>query len=179
MSQSIEQRLVELAIAYTQHRKAMRDNAQAIRDQHHEVEDYIDLKPYRARYLNGEVQDLIQGECIVWHGWLHAVETCQAWDDVQWPEDEDCAFRCMAILLDKRKDIKTDGAKIRTALENLNEKVEGVVTTYDKPFTAKDHNAISRNMVVFGKVQDGKIVYAKDEDAKNAGVVRVKEKSSN
>ncbi len=73
----------------------------------------------------------------------------------------------------------TDGAKIRTALENLNEKVEGVVTTYDKPFTAKDHNAISRNMVVFGKVQDGKIVYAKDEDAKNAGVVRVKEKSSN
>ena len=28
-------------------------------------------------------------------------------------------------------------------------------------------------------VQDGKIVYAKDEDAKNAGVVRVKEKSSN
>ena len=73
----------------------------------------------------------------------------------------------------------TDGPKIRTALENLNEKVEGVVTTYDKPFTAKDHNAISRNMVVFGKVQDGKIVYAKDEDAKNAGVVRVKEKSSN
>ncbi len=53
------------------------------------------------------------------------------------------------------------------------------MTTYDHPFTAKDHNAISRNMVVFGKVQDGKIVYAKPEDAKNAGVVRVKEKSSN
>ncbi|MET7246965.1 ABC transporter substrate-binding protein [Methylobacterium sp. EM32] len=73
----------------------------------------------------------------------------------------------------------TDGAKVRAALENLNSKVEGVVTTYDKPFTPKDHNAISRNMVVFGKVQDGKIVYAKDEDAKNAGVVRVKEKASN
>jgi branched-chain amino acid transport system substrate-binding protein len=73
----------------------------------------------------------------------------------------------------------TDGPKIREALENLKEKVEGVVTTYDKPFTAADHNAISRNMVVFGKVQDGKIVYAKDTDAKNAGVVRVKEKTSN
>ena len=73
----------------------------------------------------------------------------------------------------------TDGKKIRAALENLNTKVEGVVTTYDKPFTAKDHNAITRNMVVFGKVQDGKIVYAKEEDAKNAGVVRVKEKASN
>ncbi len=73
----------------------------------------------------------------------------------------------------------TDGAKIREALENLNTKVEGVVTTYDKPFTAKDHNAISRNMVVFGKVQDGKIVYANPDDAKNAATIRVKEKSSN
>ena len=73
----------------------------------------------------------------------------------------------------------TDGPKIRAALENLNEKVEGVVTTYDKPYTAKDHNAVTRNMVVFGLVKDGKIVYAKDEDAKAAGVVRVKEKASN
>jgi branched-chain amino acid transport system substrate-binding protein len=73
----------------------------------------------------------------------------------------------------------TDGKKIRAALENLNEKVEGVVTTYDHPYTAKDHNAVTRNMVVFGKVQDGKIVYAKEEDAKNAGIVRVKEKASN
>lgn len=73
----------------------------------------------------------------------------------------------------------TDGPKIRAALENLNTKVEGVVTTYDHPFTDKDHNAISRNMVVFGKVQDGKIVYANPDDAKNASTVRVKEKSSN
>ncbi|GJD36861.1 ABC transporter substrate-binding protein [Methylobacterium aerolatum] len=73
----------------------------------------------------------------------------------------------------------TDGPKIREALENLNTKVEGVVTTYDHPFTAKDHNAISRNMVVFGKVQDGKIVYANPDDAKNASTVRVKEKSAN
>ncbi|MEH3147931.1 MAG: ABC transporter substrate-binding protein [Methylobacterium frigidaeris] len=73
----------------------------------------------------------------------------------------------------------TDGPKVRAALEDLKEKVEGVVTTYDKPFTDKDHNAITRNMVVFGKVESGKIVYAKDEDAKNAGVVRVKDKASN
>ncbi|KAB0678992.1 ABC transporter substrate-binding protein [Aureimonas leprariae] len=73
----------------------------------------------------------------------------------------------------------TDGPAIREALENLNSTVEGVVTTYNKPFTATDHNAISRNMVVFGRVQDGKIVYDKEEDAKNAGVVRVKEASAN
>ena len=73
----------------------------------------------------------------------------------------------------------TDGKKIRAALENLSEKVEGVLTTYDHPFTVTDHNAISRNMVVFGKLQDGKIIYAKDEDAKRAGEIRVKEKVSN
>jgi branched-chain amino acid transport system substrate-binding protein len=72
----------------------------------------------------------------------------------------------------------TDGPKIRAALENLNEKVEGVVTTYDHPFTATDHNAITRNIPVFGKVQDGKIVYAREEDAKTAAVVRVKEKAT-
>lgn len=73
----------------------------------------------------------------------------------------------------------TDGKKIREALENLNEKVEGVMTTYDHPYTPKDHEAITKNMVVFGMVKDGKVVYAKDEDAKNAGVVRVKEKATN
>jgi len=72
----------------------------------------------------------------------------------------------------------TDGPAIRAALENLKEKVEGVVTTYDHPFTPEDHNAISRNIPVFGKVQDGKIVYAREEDAKNAGVVRVKQSAS-
>lgn len=72
----------------------------------------------------------------------------------------------------------TDGPKIRAALENLNEKVEGVVTTYDHPFTPTDHNTITRNIPVFGKVQDGKIVYAKEEDAKSAGVVRLKEKAT-
>jgi branched-chain amino acid transport system substrate-binding protein len=73
----------------------------------------------------------------------------------------------------------TEGPKIREALENLDAKVEGVVTTYEKPFSATDHNAITRNMIVFGRVQDGKIVYDKEDDAKNAGVVRVKDPSSN
>jgi branched-chain amino acid transport system substrate-binding protein len=73
----------------------------------------------------------------------------------------------------------TEGPEIREALENLEAKVEGVVTTYEKPFSATDHNAITRNMVVFGRVQDGKIVYDKEDDAKNAGVVRLKDPSSN
>ena len=31
----------------------------------------------------------------------------------------------------------TDGRKIKDALENLNEKVDGVITVYDHPFTAR------------------------------------------
>ena len=73
----------------------------------------------------------------------------------------------------------TDGKKVRAALEDLHERVEGVVTTYERPYTATDHNAVTRNMVVFGKVQDGKIVYASQDDAKSAGTVRVKERASN
>jgi branched-chain amino acid transport system substrate-binding protein len=68
----------------------------------------------------------------------------------------------------------TEGPKILAALENLDAKVEGVVTTYDKPFTKTDHEAITANMVVIGKAVDGQIVYAYDEDKKKGGEVRTK-----
>jgi branched-chain amino acid transport system substrate-binding protein len=55
----------------------------------------------------------------------------------------------------------TEGPKVRAALENLNEKVEGVVMTYVKPFTHDDHEAIKIGMPVFGEVKDGQIVRSK------------------
>ncbi|MBV7534437.1 ABC transporter substrate-binding protein [Duganella sp. sic0402] len=55
----------------------------------------------------------------------------------------------------------TDGPKVKAALENLNEKVEGVVTTYDKPYGKDDHEAITADITVFGEVKDGKVVHAK------------------
>jgi branched-chain amino acid transport system substrate-binding protein len=55
----------------------------------------------------------------------------------------------------------TDGPKIKAALENLNEKVEGVVATYNKPFTKDDHEAIKTGMAAFGEVKDGRVVRAK------------------
>jgi branched-chain amino acid transport system substrate-binding protein len=58
----------------------------------------------------------------------------------------------------------TDGVKIREALENLKEKTDGVVTTYDHPFTHDDHEAITMNMVVMGGVKGGHVVYAYDAD---------------
>jgi branched-chain amino acid transport system substrate-binding protein len=51
----------------------------------------------------------------------------------------------------------TDGPKVKAALENLNEKVEGVVTTYNKPLARRprSHHA---DITVFGEVKDGKVV---------------------
>jgi len=72
----------------------------------------------------------------------------------------------------------TEGPKIREALENLQTKVEGVVTTYDKPFTKDDHEAITANIPVFGEVKSGKVVYAYAEDMKKASDVRVKDAKS-
>ncbi|MDO8458861.1 MAG: ABC transporter substrate-binding protein [Burkholderiaceae bacterium] len=68
----------------------------------------------------------------------------------------------------------TEGPKILVALENLQAPVEGVVTTYNKPFSKADHEAITQNMAVIGKVQDGRVLYAYDEDKKKGGEVRTK-----
>lgn len=54
----------------------------------------------------------------------------------------------------------TNGVKIREALENLQEKIDGVVTTYNHPFTHDNHEAITMDMVVMGEVKDGHVVTA-------------------
>ena len=69
----------------------------------------------------------------------------------------------------------TDGPKIREALENLKTPVEGVVTTYNKPFTKGDHEAITANIPVFGEVKGNRVVYAYPDDFKKASEVRVKD----
>ena len=69
----------------------------------------------------------------------------------------------------------TDGKKIKDALENLQDKVEGVVTVYNKPFNKDDHEAITLNIPVFGEVKGGKVVYAYEEDRKKGADLRVKQ----
>ena len=69
----------------------------------------------------------------------------------------------------------TDGKKIKDALENLQDKVEGVVTVYNKPFNKDDHEAITLNIPVFGEVKGGKVVYAYEEDRKKGADLRLKQ----
>ncbi len=60
----------------------------------------------------------------------------------------------------------TAGPKIQHALENLNTKVDGLIMTYDKPFSAADHEAFKDTSVaVMGEVRGGTIV-ATSEDKK-------------
>ncbi|MGC7403286.1 ABC transporter substrate-binding protein [Pandoraea pneumonica] len=68
----------------------------------------------------------------------------------------------------------TDGPKVRAALEDLKAPVEGVVTTYDRPFSHDDHDAITANIPVFGEVKGGRVVYAYDTDLKAGSKVREK-----
>ena len=69
----------------------------------------------------------------------------------------------------------TAGPKIKAALEDLKTPIEGVVTIYDKPFSAKDHDAITVNIPVFGEVKGQRVVYAYAEDEKKASEVRLKD----
>ncbi|MGZ3237919.1 MAG: ABC transporter substrate-binding protein [Burkholderiaceae bacterium] len=55
----------------------------------------------------------------------------------------------------------TDGPQVRAALENLKEKIDGVVTSYNHPFTHDDHEAIKPGMAVMGEVKGGHVVAAK------------------
>jgi branched-chain amino acid transport system substrate-binding protein len=54
----------------------------------------------------------------------------------------------------------TDGEKVRAALENLQTPFEGVVMTYNKPFSHDNHDAIDASKVVMGVVKGGRVVAA-------------------
>jgi len=69
-----------------------------------------------------------------------------------------------------------DGDAIRHALDNLEARYQGVVTSYDKPFSAQDHGSISANMMVIARVSDGRVDYAYREDQQRSSLLMVKSK---
>ncbi|HET9599709.1 MAG TPA: ABC transporter substrate-binding protein [Anaeromyxobacteraceae bacterium] len=64
----------------------------------------------------------------------------------------------------------TESSKIRDALEDLKQPVQGVIATWNKPYSKWDpanvetHEAFRREQVVMGMVQDGRVVFANDSD---------------
>lgn len=67
-----------------------------------------------------------------------------------------------------------EGTKVRQALENLEKPVYGVITTYDKPFSAADHEALSQNMLVMGEIKQGRIGYAYADEEKRSLLIHKK-----
>lgn len=72
------------------------------------------------------------------------------------------------------RDGKFNGPAIKAALENISRVYYGVVSTYDKPFSLDDKDAITPNMLVMGKVKGGSITFAYPEDARRNLVVQRK-----
>lgn len=69
----------------------------------------------------------------------------------------------------------TEPDAIRKALEDLKfPTYSTMISRYDHPFSAADHEAVTVNMVVMGEVRNGRVVYAYDEDAKSALISRTK-----
>ena len=61
------------------------------------------------------------------------------------------------------RDGNLNGKAIKESLEGKMKTYYGVVTTYDKPFSAQDKDAITRNMLVMGVVKNGAITFAYPE----------------
>lgn len=77
----------------------------------------------------------------------------------------DAAYLLMYALLSIR-DGKFSGPAIKGALENPRRTYYGVVATYERPFTPNDKDAITEDMLVMGKVRNGKVTFAYPEDAR-------------
>jgi branched-chain amino acid transport system substrate-binding protein len=64
----------------------------------------------------------------------------------------------------------TDSLKIRDALEDLKEPVDGVIALWKKPYSKWDptdvttHEAFRREQTIMGMVQDGRVVFANESD---------------
>lgn len=69
----------------------------------------------------------------------------------------------------------TSGPALKAALEDLKNSYQGVVTTYKSPYSPKDHEAFSPNMIWLGVWRHGDIQFFYNDEAKMSAQVRRKE----
>ena len=88
-------------------------------------------------------------------------------------QTHDTVHLLLRAMFETKNDLSSTALK--KALENLSRPYYGVVTTYEKPFSASDHDAVSANMLWMGTWKDGQRQYAYKEDEKRATVIRRKQ----
>ena len=86
----------------------------------------------------------------------------------------DATYLLMYAFLGIR-DGNLTGKAIKESLEGKMKTYYGVVSTYDKPFSVQDKDAITRNMLVIGAVKNGAITFAYPEDAKRNLIIQRKQ----
>ncbi len=82
------------------------------------------------------------------------------------------------LALAMRQAKSLDGDTLRQALESLEFRYQGVVTSYEKPFSTDDHDAITANMMVIGRVTAGRVGYAYHEDQQRGALLKIKQKAN-
>lgn len=85
----------------------------------------------------------------------------------------DATHLMMRALFQTRGDTRAE--RLKQALEQLDKPYVGVITTYDQPFSASDHDAFSINMIWLGVWRKGEIRFQYAEDEKRAGFIRRKQ----
>ncbi|QTN26635.1 ABC transporter substrate-binding protein [Rhodoferax sp. AJA081-3] len=80
----------------------------------------------------------------------------------------------LAFSLFGVRDGNPTGPVVKAALENISRVYYGVVATYERPFSLNDKDAITSNMLVMGRVNNGLVTFARNEDAKQNAVVKRK-----
>lgn len=82
------------------------------------------------------------------------------------------AYDAMFLLLNAMFQAKTiDGPSIRDALESSKSRLNGVVASYNHPFTKDDHEALDSTILLLGQVKDGLVQYANPADVKRAAML--------
>lgn len=122
MTQTPEEKLVELAKAYARHRKALRDNTLTIREMREKEGAKVDLNPIRREYFDPDRPDLVPyEEVVVWKGWANAAEVYINNHEVE--DGVDSPLMVYARLIDKRKEINAQGARIRNRLRIIGDQL--------------------------------------------------------
>lgn len=85
----------------------------------------------------------------------------------------DAVHLLIRAMFDAKGDLS--GTGLKAALENQTNTYRGVVTTYEKAFSATDHDAISPNMLWLGTWRNQRRAYYYVEDEKRATVIRRKQ----
>jgi branched-chain amino acid transport system substrate-binding protein len=80
----------------------------------------------------------------------------------------DSTYLLMYALLGINSDTPLTGPNLKKGLENMSRTYFGVVSTYERPFSSTDKDALTANMLVMGKVQKGVVTFAYPEDARQS-----------